>query len=178
MFDQLISEIYFHPNYQHKGDKNQFPLDIQVGVVLQRLANTVNYHQLECQFGISRGSINNFTNRFIDTMLDLYKYKIKWPTGEYLEKVTEGFKNKSKGNLENVIGAIDGSHIPIEKPDGEYAFRYINRKGYYSVILLGIVDHQGKFTYIYIGEPGSVHDARVLQKSRLWNHVGKFSFNK
>ena len=79
MFDQLISEIYFHPNYQHKGDKNQFPLDIQVGVVLQRLANTVNYHQLECQFGISRGSINNFTNRFIDTMLDLYKYKIKWP---------------------------------------------------------------------------------------------------
>jgi len=90
----------------------------------------------------------------------------------------QGFKNKSKGNLENVIGAIDGSHIPIEKPDGKYAFRYINRKGYYSVILLGIVDHQGKFTYIYIGEPGSVHDACVLRKSRLWNHVGKFSFNK
>lgn len=35
---------------------------------------------------------------------------------------------------------------------------YINRKGYHSVLLQGVCDHQKLFTNVYAGEAGSIHD--------------------
>ena len=40
------------------------------------------------------------------------------------------------------IGAIDGTHIPVEAPV-ENPTDYHNRKGWDSVILHGTVDHEG-----------------------------------
>ena len=45
---------------------------------------------------------------------------------------------------------------------------YYNRKGFYSVILQAVVDHNLLFTDLFIGWPGSVHDARVLANSALY----------
>ena len=88
-------------------------------------------------------------------------------------------------------GAIDGSHIPIIRPE-ESASDYYNRKdnndvlvsmktkcncvllfsvnltGYYSVIMQGLVDHMGRFMDVYIGWPGKVHDARVFMNSEVY----------
>ena len=65
------------------------------------------------------------------------------------------------------VGAIDGSHIPIIKP-AESASDYYNRKGYYSVLIQGLVDHRGIFLDVNIGWPGKVHDARVFSNSSLY----------
>lgn len=35
----------------------------------------------------------------------------------------------------------------------------------------GIVDHNKKFIDIFIGYPGSVHDARVLQNSTIFSKL-------
>ena len=43
--------------------------------------------------------------------------------------IEEHFRNNG---FPNVIGAIDGTHIKIDKPVRD-AESYINRKGYYSV---------------------------------------------
>jgi hypothetical protein len=42
---------------------------------------------------------------------------------------------------------------------------YINRKGFYSILLQGICDHETKFIDCYIGEVGSVHDSTMLKRS-------------
>ena len=65
------------------------------------------------------------------------------------------------------IGAIDGTHIPILAPP-EYAKDYYNRKGFPSVLMQAVADHRYCFTDIYIGWPGSVHDAPVLKNSELY----------
>ncbi|KAK0154309.1 putative nuclease HARBI1 [Merluccius polli] len=67
-------------------------------------------------------------------------------------------------------GAIDGCHIKIQRPTlrgGDY----LNRKGFYSVLLQGIVNERGRFLDIFVGPPGRVHDARMLRTSdfyRTW----------
>ena len=50
---------------------------------------------------------------------------IKWPTGARVNEVAQGFKEFA--GIENVIGAIDGSHIPI-LGQGEHNDAYINRE--------------------------------------------------
>ncbi len=68
-----------------------------------------------------------------------------------------------------IIGAIDGCHIKIQRP----AIRggdYLNRKGFYSLLLQGIVDDQGRFLDIFTGVPGKVHDSRMLRASTFFEN--------
>jgi hypothetical protein len=70
--------------------------------------------------------------------------------------VLQGFEHGKTdlGNrkLPNVISAMNGLHIPAPSKNGS---RYINRKSFHSINLLGVVDHQERFTYIYVGEAGN-----------------------
>ena len=69
--------------------------------------------------------------------------------------------------LPQCAGSIDGSHIPVTPPALNHTV-YFNRKGWYSVILQAVIDHQYLFRDVYIGWPGSVHDARVFANSSLF----------
>ena len=89
---------------------------------------------------------------------------IKWPT--------VGLRGKAMGPNGTfcLVGAIDGSHIPISEPC-KYQENYVNRKSFHSVILQAVCDHSLKFTDVYAGWPGSVHDVRVLRNSPLFGQL-------
>lgn len=57
---------------------------------------------------------------------------------------------------------------PIEDKDS-----YINRKQFFSIQLQGIVNHEQKFMNVFIGYPGSVHDARVFRESPVYNRLNE-----
>ena len=65
------------------------------------------------------------------------------------------------------MAGIDGCHVliigPQQSPDD-----YINRKGFHSLILEGLVDFGYRFIDICVGWPGKVHDARVFKNSPLF----------
>jgi len=68
------------------------------------------------------------------------------------------------------IGAIDGSHIRIDKPTQD-PDSYINRKQYFSIHMQGTVNQNMKFIDVFVGFPGSVHDARVFKNSSLYKDL-------
>lgn len=57
---------------------------------------------------------------------------IKWPQGENVQLIQTGFEKM--GGMRGIIGAIDGTHIPIKAPKHEGA-EYVNRKGVHSIQL-------------------------------------------
>ena len=93
---------------------NATPVWKQIAIVLWRLANGTGIRVLEQTLGVSQGSVSNFTDRFLKTLLDLEQKRITWPQGSQLVKVTQGFEHGESGlgnrKLPNVIGAMDGSH--------------------------------------------------------------------
>lgn len=103
------------------------------------------------------------TSRAIATHL-LSQY-VFIPTRDKLKEIVEGFEDF--WGFPQVAGAIDGSHIPIIRPE-ESSSNYYNRKGYYS-IMQGLVDCRGLFMDVCIGWPGKVHDARVFTNSSLYH---------
>ncbi|XP_062587868.1 uncharacterized protein LOC134249548 [Saccostrea cucullata] len=68
----------------------------------------------------------------------------------------------------DVIGALDGTNVHITPPTN-HPEQYINRKGFHSLQLQWVCDSNLLFIHAYVGWPGSVHDARVLKNSDLWN---------
>ncbi|CAA7041964.1 unnamed protein product [Microthlaspi erraticum] len=56
---------------------------------------------------------------------------------------------------------MDGTHCTVMVAGGEAA-RFYNRHSQTSINVLAICNYDMLFTYIFVGCPGSVHDARVL----------------
>lgn len=55
---------------------------------------------------------------------------------------------------------------------------YINRKQYCSVQMQALVNEKKKFLDVFIGYPGSVHDARVFKKSSLFQSLPELCTGK
>lgn len=81
-----------------------------------------------------------------------------------------GFERRR--GIRRILGAIDGSHIPIKAPR-ENQEVYINRKGFHSIVLQAVCNHEMVFTDCFVGWPGSTHDARVLRRSDLFRNVSE-----
>ena len=64
--------------------------------------------------------------------------------------------------FDGCIRALDGTHIPAHVCH-ESRLEHINRKGWPSYNLLGIVDMDMRFTFVGAGLAGSCHDMAVLR---------------
>ena len=77
----------------------------------------------------------------------LRKY-IPIPKGQRLHDVVNGFK--TKWGMIQFCDAIDGTHMPVTPPLLEHT-NYFNRKGWYSIILQGVIDHNYLFEDMWDG---------------------------
>lgn len=93
---------------------------------------------------------------------------LKWPVGERIIDVQRRFYNIA--HLQNVVGAVDGTYIPIKAPK-EDAQSYITRKCNYAFTLQAISDSRLMFTDVFIGFPGSVSDTRIFKNSDIYRAV-------
>ena len=138
-------------------------VETRVAITLWRLGTNVEYRTISHLFGVGISTACVIVHKVCRAIVDvLLKKYIKIPTGPQAMDIVRGFEE-----LPQCFGAIDGSHIPIIAPKDSH-MDYYNRKGFYSIVLQALVDHQYRFLNVYTGWPGSVHDARVLSNSEVY----------
>ena len=78
----------------------------------------------------------------------------------------EEWKAVAKGFLEkwqspHTLGSLDGKHIRIKAPpkSGSKSFNY---KGFFSFVLMGLVDSGYHFLCVNVGQPGSNSDGGTV----------------
>ena len=77
------------------------------------------------------------------------KEYIKFPeTRQQIKAAAEGFQQRC--GMPGIIGAVDGTHVPVPGPTTEHRASFINRKGFPSMILQVICDSNLQFIDIYI----------------------------
>lgn len=106
--------------------------------------------------------------RIINALCTIAPKIIKWPQGTEIDAITDKFKKIS--NIPNVMGAIDGSYIPIKAPNVN-AESYINRKCFDAITLQGICDASMKFIDCFAGYPSSVSDVRIFRNSDIYTNI-------
>lgn len=68
----------------------------------------------------------------------------------------------------NCLGALDGKHIKIQHPPNSGSL-YYNYKGYYSIVLMALVNAKKEFIMIDVGCNGRVSDGGVLYYTKFWD---------
>ncbi|XP_052282277.1 putative nuclease HARBI1 [Dreissena polymorpha] len=75
-----------------------------------------------------------------------------------------------KCGFPNLVGAVDGTLIPITTPTVDEEV-YICRKGYHAINCQAIVNTSLKFIDVVARWPGSTHDGAVFDNSRIKGHL-------
>ena len=82
--------------------------------------------------------------------------------GEWEEMETE-FKHR--WNIPRAIGTLDGKHVVIRMPLKSGSL-YHNYKGFFSIVMLAVVDADYKFRWIDVGTEGSCSDTQIFNESQ------------
>ena len=113
-------------------------VEMRVAITIWKLGTNIEYRTLGALCGLGRSTVGELvldTCSFI--VCHLMPAYVRVPDHHDLKVVMDGFENR--WGFPQTVGAIDGSHIPILKPQ-ESASDYYNRKGFYSIIMQAVVD--------------------------------------
>lgn len=177
-FDQLCNELRQHGlrDDNTTGGPTRIPVEKKVLMVLWYLANQNCFREMSDKFDVSQGAAHNVIIEMLDRLCAIAENHIMWPND--CQKAVQAALFRRMCGIDGVVGAIDGCHIRIQRPPVRGG-DYLNRKTYYSVLLQGIVDDQGRFLDIFAGPPGRVHDARMLKLSPFFaahaQRLGEYS---
>lgn len=139
--DSLRHQLEPLPNFL--TTKKPCSVEKQVGMTLYKLASCCEYRTVGDVFGVHKSTVHRHFYRVIKAInSNLMKEFIKMPGEEASEAISNRFK--AICGIPQIIGCIDGSHIPILAPsDGRKDF--VNRKSWTSLVLQAVVDDSCKY---------------------------------
>ena len=164
-FTFILEEIRQEISRKDTTMRKSIPAERRLALTLYNLASTAEYRTIAHLFGVSTSFVCICIKDVCEAINQRLSRVIKFPQGEELVQVINNYEKK--WGMPMCAGAIDGTHIPILAPE-ESHLTYVNRKGYHSIIVQAVVDSNYIFRDVVIGWPGSVHDARVLSNSSIY----------
>ncbi|CAH3046151.1 unnamed protein product, partial [Porites lobata] len=136
----------------------------RLAVTLYRLADTASYRTIANLFAIGKSTVCEIVvqvcNAIVQFLLPRY-IRLPQSAQEIRERIDE---SRDRAGFPQVVACVDGCHIPIKALQNNPE-DYVNRKGFHSIVLQGLVDANYLFLDICVGWPGKVHDlARLFKK--------------
>jgi hypothetical protein len=137
----------------------------QVSIFLFIAINNTSSRTAAEQFQHSTETISHYMNNVIEAILRPTFY------GKYVQLPSIAVPSEIKDNpkyfpfFQNVLAAIDGSHINATPASGDRA-RYHNHKGLVSQNILFSCTFDMRFCHVLSGWEGSVHDGNVYDDAR------------
>ena len=127
---------------------------------LYRLAHGNSYVSIAPVFNVGKSTVIKAVQDVVNILYDQRNQYIKFPTT--IAETTECIETfqRTRSELPNVVGAIDGTHIPIITPQQQH-----------DMIIQGVVNGKGKFIDAVARFHGSAHDARVLRNSNIYQEA-------
>ena len=110
----------------------------RLAITLYYLASIAEYRTIANLFEVSVAFVSTCIKEVCEAISNKIVSPISFPSGDNLLKVIQGYDEDWGFSM--CGGAIDGTHIPILALN-ESRIDYINRKGYHSIIMQAVVDH-------------------------------------
>ncbi|KAE8746937.1 hypothetical protein FOCC_FOCC006357 [Frankliniella occidentalis] len=163
-FERLVNAIHHHRIVSGRMVRNRTNTGEKTLMGLWILFNKDTFRSSGSNQGRSMGVHHYHYREFIEILNEIGHRYIKWPNARQRQQTARHYQRNF--GFPNVVGAIDGTLVPITAPR-EQKQRYVDRNHDYSINIQIVSDHKRQIRDIFIGQPGSVNDARVFRRSPL-----------
>ena len=167
------------PHLARQATNYRAPISVgeKLALTIRYLATGESYKSLSCQFRVGRSTISKFLPEVCRAIQDEFTREyLKCPTtpDEWKELEREF---RIRWNVPHALGALDGKHVALKKPKNTGAL-YHNYKGFFSIVMLALVDGQYKFRWVDAGTEGSCSDGQIFNASQLKRRIedGRIGF--
>ena len=175
-FYYVCDAIRAHPGLAKASRTRHQSVEEQLACALTYLAGGARMHEVGEGTGWSKPVISRCVKWVTHAIVVCLGDAIKFPSTPFeADTIVQGFAALAVGvgapntrGMPQIIGALDGTHIPIAKPDGA-ADQYINRKGFHSLNVQAVSDSNCKFLDVFVGFSGRAHDNAVFGSSPLFD---------
>ena len=173
-FDLIVSLIKDHTVFARRGKKPQRIVETQLKIALHRFAHDGSLSSntaLARNLGVSIGSVVRYTRRCASALCSLITTHIRWPTEEEKVQIKADF---GKGVFTDIIGAVDGTLIPVFRApelDKDY---FATRKQNYAIGATAVTDGLSKFLFFHTGYIGTKHDSAAYKDTPLYTEKETF----
>jgi hypothetical protein len=166
VFDDLLGRL--EPRITKQTTRFRSPLEpgLKLAMTLRHLATGARYSSIHYGWRVAPNTMSIVIREVCEAIIDEMKEEcvICPVTPADWQKVADDFWDK--WNFPHTCGAIDGKHVAIHKPSNSGS-HYHNYKGFFSVVMLAVVDANYKFLWVDIGGRGSNSDAQIFNHSEL-----------
>ena len=160
-FFELI-KTRLEPCLARQATNYRAPISVgeKLALTIRYLTTGESYTSLSCQFRVGRSTISKFLPEVCRAIQDEFTREyLRCPTtpDEWKELETEF---RIRWNVPHALGALGGKHVGLKKPKNSGAL-YNNYEGFFSIVMLALVDGQYKFRWVDVGTAGSCSNAQM-----------------
>ncbi|KAK3911218.1 Putative nuclease [Frankliniella fusca] len=164
-FNELLARVA--PLIQKRPQYMYIPPGERLALTLHFLA-TGSYQKFSgALFTIPQPTANGIIRETCEALWDELREEVFPPmTEESMARTMDGFWER--WDFPNMIGALDGKHVNMQNQPNAREGEWLNYKGDFSMVLLGMCDANYKFVYVSIGGRGRRHDAGLWKECDLY----------
>ncbi|XP_029963592.1 putative nuclease HARBI1 [Salarias fasciatus] len=154
------------PKIQHRTARSHaLTVPQMVCVTLRFLASGSFLYSVGDAENLNKATICRTVRRVCLALKSVINIFVTFPGHRRLPYIKEDFYKIAA--FPNVIGAVDCTHIGIQRPSGEHEGDYINRKSFHRINVQIICDANCLISNLEAKWPGSVHDSRIFRASPI-----------
>ncbi|XP_058817776.1 putative nuclease HARBI1 [Topomyia yanbarensis] len=174
-FMKLLSLVSPFITKQDTFMRRSLPANEKLALTLRYLATGRSFEDLKFSAIMSPASISAAIINTCEALIYVLQDYIKFPqTPQQWETISNDFGTLHR--FWNCVGAIDGKHVAIRKPD-DSGSQYYNYKGFYSIVLMAVANAKKEFLMIDVGMNGKISDGGVLFYTKFGELLREKSLN-
>jgi hypothetical protein len=166
MFDELLARVGPRITKQHTSYREPLEPGMKLALTLRHLASGSKYASMKFGWRVPHNTQSLLVREVCQAIIDEYMDEVMIcpTTPDGWRAIADKFYEK--WNLPHTCGALDGKHVACRYPPKSGSM-YYNYKGFYSVVLMALVDADYKFIWADVGGTGSASDAQIYNASEL-----------
>ncbi|XP_057654402.1 putative nuclease HARBI1 [Diorhabda carinulata] len=163
-FEDLLTLLRPRIAKQDTVIRKSIPASQRLSITLRYLASGADFEDLKFQSRIAPRTLSGIIIETCEAINEKLS-NIQIPkTQESWKILARQFGNS--WNFDNCIGAVDGKHITLQKPEKSGSY-YYNYKGTHSKVLMAIANANYELIMIDVGTNGRVSDGGVIKNTKF-----------
>lgn len=175
-FEFVLERIAHRIQRQDTNMRTSLSPKLRLQVTLSYLRTGMSYDRVAAEFRIHKSTVSNVIIDTCEAIIDELSPDFLSCPDSPEEWVAESLAWEQDTAVPHMLGAIDGTHIRMSKPANSGKL-YRNYKGYFSIVLLAVVNANYKAIWVDVGATGCSSDSQIFNHSELLQKINDGTIN-